>query len=271
MARRKLTEEEKAEKARIKEEKRIAATREFNIKKAKEEMQFYPEIPIKYEVGEEVILGAHQNCKIIEVFENGKFYEVECYGTKRMYSELIEYNRKHIVDAYSLEKLSSRENKKLLAKRDKHSLCYSNMQISSILTNLFYFGTNMNPEYQRDYVWEKSDKISLIDSIFNDYDIGKFLFRKLPFKENSPSYEIVDGKQRLNAIKEFIEGKFKYNEFYWHELHPSDRDFFLCKIVSTATLDESLSDKEVMSIFYELNISGKVMSKEHLDKIKQML
>lgn len=56
--------------------------------------------------------------------------------------------------------------------------------------------------YQRDYVWSQEDKESLIDSIFNHIEIGKFV---LVFKGyEGDMYEVLDGKQRLSALQEFL-------------------------------------------------------------------
>ena len=71
----------------------------------------------------------------------------------------------------------------------------------------------MNPEYQRDYVWSEEDKVDLIDSIMHHRDIGKFVFVENPFdhskERGGDSYEVLDGKQRINAIIGFINGEFK--------------------------------------------------------------
>ena len=73
---------------------------------------------------------------------------------------------------------------------------------------------NTSPDYQRQGgVWTLQKKQLLIDSILNDYDIPKLYFHYLSRlqKENSNSiydYSIIDGRQRLEAIWDFIDGKF---------------------------------------------------------------
>ncbi|MFB6188090.1 MAG: DUF262 domain-containing protein, partial [Halobacteriaceae archaeon] len=36
------------------------------------------------------------------------------------------------------------------------------------------------PEFQREYVWSKSDVTSLFDSVYNSYPIGSFFVWKVP-------------------------------------------------------------------------------------------
>ncbi|MCE3606444.1 DUF262 domain-containing protein [Massilia sp. P8910] len=69
------------------------------------------------------------------------------------------------------------------------------------------------PPYQRfSDVWPPSKRQLLIDSILNGYDIPKLYFHEFyPAKiveGRKYKYAIVDGKQRLESIFSFIEGKF---------------------------------------------------------------
>lgn len=85
---------------------------------------------------------------------------------------------------------------------------------------------NLAPEYQRTSdLWNLEKKQLLIDSIINDYDIPKLYFhylRRFPDnKSDDFDYAVIDGKQRLSAIWEFIEGKYVLaSEFEF--LHDSD-------------------------------------------------
>lgn len=77
---------------------------------------------------------------------------------------------------------------------------------------------DFNPIYQRDSqnLWNLEMKQSLIDSIINGFDLPKFYFHLV--ENNSKlnltkkKYAIIDGKQRLTCIFDFIEGKFALNK-----------------------------------------------------------
>jgi len=70
------------------------------------------------------------------------------------------------------------------------------------------------PEYQRNGdIWNIEKRQLLIDSILNDYDIPKLYFHYLidnpRIKDGVKKfYAIIDGRQRLDSIWSFIEGKF---------------------------------------------------------------
>ena len=64
-----------------------------------------------------------------------------------------------------------------------------------------------NPDFQRPAVWSKSQKQLLIDTILRNYDVPKMYWRKLSSQPDQ--YDVVDGQQRLRAIWEFREGKYR--------------------------------------------------------------
>ena len=60
----------------------------------------------------------------------------------------------------------------------------------------------INPEYQRsDSVWTQKQKTELINSIYNCYSIGVLVL----FENEKSQLEILDGQQRLNTIKKYLE------------------------------------------------------------------
>lgn len=70
-----------------------------------------------------------------------------------------------------------------------------------------------NPEYQRSSdIWTEEKKQLLIDTILNGFDVPKLYFHKFSTLAVSANkqyeYAIIDGKQRLEAIWEFIDGRF---------------------------------------------------------------
>jgi hypothetical protein len=62
-------------------------------------------------------------------------------------------------------------------------------------------------EYQTELRWTLYQKQLFIDSLIRDLDIPKLYF-DIHIVDESEIYYIVDGQQRVNTIKEFIENKF---------------------------------------------------------------
>lgn len=67
---------------------------------------------------------------------------------------------------------------------------------------------NFEPPYQRRSVWSEEKKSFFIDSILKNYPIPPvFLHQKIDDQTGKTTYDVIDGKQRLTAIIEFIEGE----------------------------------------------------------------
>lgn len=64
---------------------------------------------------------------------------------------------------------------------------------------------NFDPPYQRRSLWTDEKKSFLIDSILKNYPIPPiFLHQKIDDTSGKTKYDVIDGKQRLTAIVEFI-------------------------------------------------------------------
>jgi hypothetical protein len=65
----------------------------------------------------------------------------------------------------------------------------------------------LNPEYQRESVWTRSQQQLLVDSLFREIDVPKLYFREI--EKEGYEYEAVDGQQRLRAVFDFMSDGFK--------------------------------------------------------------
>jgi len=68
---------------------------------------------------------------------------------------------------------------------------------------------NISPVYQRESgVWSQNRKQLFIDSLLNQYDVPKFYLHDLRGIDNRYDFAVVDGKQRLTAIWDFLDSRF---------------------------------------------------------------
>jgi hypothetical protein len=137
--------------------------------------------------------------------------------------------------------------------------------------------------YQRDFCWTVEDKQNLIESIYRGVDCGKIVLRKRRFEyveeelkkgnEEVAFNDIVDGKQRLNALLGFINNEFPdKNGKYYKDFSILAQRRFAGKLCFTlGQLSENTTDEETIQTFMLVNFAGKSMSKEHLDYVDSIL
>ena len=80
---------------------------------------------------------------------------------------------------------------------------------------------------------------------------------------------MLDGKQRVRAILDFYENRFAYKGKFFNDLCTRDQDWFENFSINVARVERA-SKKDVLKYFLMLNRSGKVMSKEQLEKVEEM-
>lgn len=91
------------------------------------------------------------------------------------------------------------------------------MTILNDIENVINGGLDLQPKYQRGYVWSNEFKYKLIYSLIKGYPIGSISLRELNERNiKGASTEVVDGQQRLTTLKDFInndliiKGEFSY-------------------------------------------------------------
>lgn len=91
---------------------------------------------------------------------------------------------------------------------EKASIVWSAKQLSGMVKN---GKINFEHIIQRSYVWERTRKSSLIESMILGYPIPNVYAKRIDDgtgKRGSNTYFIMDGKQRLSTVKEFLNDEF---------------------------------------------------------------
>jgi len=217
-----------------------------------------PEATRFFEVGDKVSVGNLDNCIVYDVFESGRLYQIEYDSFRKDATQPREMGFWYWVDVLP----PRHDNSHGFIKKNILQLNYQHRTVEGLLWMVYGSGVEMNPEYQREYVWSYSDQQELVHSIFQGYDIGKFVFVKIPWKDSkTPSHEVLDGKQRLNALLGFYEGLVDYNGVYFHQLSRREQHHFQDHPVSFAEVDR-ITLKQKLDYFIALNTTGRVMDDE---------
>ena len=135
---------------------------------------------------------------------------------------------------------------------------------------------DLHPVYQRNLVWSLEQKQSFIKSLFNKRTKVTPTFLINPNKVKDGYYEVLDGKQRISTILEFVKGGFAVEGFYFNDL--SLKDIIRFKTVpfvykTIKYYDKKIGETEMplkskIELFLQVNEYGEHVSQEHLEKIK---
>jgi len=232
----------------------------------------YPEPAIQFEIGEKVIWGAHPNAEVIESVDNGKFLLIRTWGDYNDRGNLVySENRTWLAWTRPDKFRSPLENSQLpvFSRKDDIQIQYSQRDVSSLVNTMYHAGIDMSPDYQRGNVWTMEDKQELIKSIFNNVDIGKFVIIKTENWQDC-YYEMLDGKQRLTALAEFLENRFPVDGYYYQDLSWQDQNHIENFPISYGEISKGITQKQKYEYFLRLNTRGKIVDPEHIEYVKRL-
>ena len=232
-----------------------------------------------FAVGDEVYnsLDSKMNLKTItEIFEkDGEFFVWFLENTEVLdYPILIEL----------VSKVKPKENNRSLVEmveNEEHLIDSLNIvditsTVGSFLSDYGSGFFDLHPVYQRGLVWNLEQKQSFIKSLFNKRAKVTPTFLVNPNKIKDGYYEVLDGKQRISTILEFVKGQFSVEGFYFDDLSLKDIICFKSVPFVYKTIkyyDKKIGETEMplkskIELFLQVNEYGEHVSQEHLDKIK---
>lgn len=137
---------------------------------------------------------------------------------------------------------------------------------------------DLNPEFQREYVWNEAQKEAYVEFLLRDgrssrdilFNCASWSKYDLDFDAKDPILNrmvIVDGKQRLNAVMAFLKNELKAFGYYKSEFGGTLRTTHFL----TFHVNSLKTRKDILQWYLELNSGGTVHSDEELNKVRKML
>lgn len=182
--------------------------------------------------------------------------------------------KKETADAKLIDTMDTQEIKKKLSSGE-YNLVIDQARYPLAALPVIFKSYNLNPDYQRNKVWDSQRKSRLIESLIMNIPILPiFLYEISPSK-----YEVMDGLQRISTIIDFLNNKFKLkglevwqelNGCSYEELIPEVRDAIGSRYLSgSVILSDSKNTKEKQDelkrlIFERLNTGGITLTKQEI-------
>jgi len=128
---------------------------------------------------------------------------------------------------------------------------------------------NDAPPYQRESgAWSTEKKQLFLDSLFNRYDVPKVYFHDLRGSDPRYKYAVIDGRQRLNCIWEFLNGNVRLSDGFevfelegrakpkteaiFQELAPDWQEIFKGRGIDIV-LVQNATEEDIEDLFSRLN------------------
>lgn len=137
---------------------------------------------------------------------------------------------------------------------------------------------DMDPDYQRGYVWNMAQKVAYIEYQLRGGTSGKEIYWNCPNWHRQVgstiwhnTMELVDGKQRINAIKGFLAGEVKAFGKYLHEYGDQKRMHRLGRYDFVFRVNNLKTKKEVVEWYLGMNAGGSIHTDDDLAVAKKVL
>lgn len=132
---------------------------------------------------------------------------------------------------------------------------------------------NLSPAYQRRSVWTMKDRRFFLDTVFRGYPCPAIFLHKRVGEDGRAIYDVVDGKQRLETILQFADGKFSLGPHLdsqlsgkkWKDLGEESRKAFWNYVLPVEQLDFAANETEAVNdAFDRLNRNSKRLEPQEL-------
>lgn len=128
-------------------------------------------------------------------------------------------------------------------------------EIVDLIAAMRNSGLTLSPYFQRNLVWRDAHKRDFIDTILNGFPFPQIFLARGPIdlETMTASQAVVDGQQRLSAIRDFISGKLDVNGKRFPDLTKEEKEEFLKYEVAVIDFDLDVGDARLKDVFHRLN------------------
>lgn len=128
-------------------------------------------------------------------------------------------------------------------------------------------GLEFEPDFQRGHVWDNENRRKYVEYVLKGGSSGRNIYFNCTgwISGEDAVIQIVDGLQRLTAVRMFINNEIKIFDHYYREYNGRPKVEFIFYVNNLQTR------KEVLQWYIDLNDGGIVHTKEELQKVRKLL
>lgn len=148
------------------------------------------------------------------------------------------------------------------------------LTISEFYDNYTLKKYNFEASYQRkSNVWAEDKKSFLIDSIFKNYPVPAIFMRPIVDENGKTKYDIVDGKQRLQAIISFIEGEIPLTTYFAEDRFLDEESRQLAENIAGKNFEEVKEERgtdDYVKQFWTYTLQIEYLYEDDLDLVSSV-
>jgi hypothetical protein len=125
---------------------------------------------------------------------------------------------------------------------------------------------NIDPDFQRAHVWTKRQRVAWLEYWFSGGRSGRVIYFNHPGwqRDYKGDFVLVDGKQRLESVRQFIGNEIKVFGSYYSEFTDKPRIANLDLLFNVNSLR---TRREVLSWYLQMNFGGTPHKRSELDRV----
>ena len=117
----------------------------------------------------------------------------------------------------------------------------------------------VRPKYQREFIYSGKQRDALIGTIRQNFPLDAMYW---VVKERGDSYEMLDGRERVISIGQYVHGDFSINNHFFHNLTFEEKEQMLDYELMIYFCEGT--DKERLDWFQVINIAGEKLTNQEI-------
>lgn len=134
-------------------------------------------------------------------------------------------------------------------------------------------GLNLDPDFQRAHVWTAPQQVAWIEYFLRGGRTGRVIYLNNPSWQSSrrakdyDEFVLVDGKQRLEAIRRFLRGEIRV----FGSLYSEFADGLGLDYTMKVNINDLRTKREVLQFYIDFNSGGVVHSNEEIARVRSLM
>jgi len=127
---------------------------------------------------------------------------------------------------------------------------------------------DLNPDFQRAHVWTEGQQILWLQHHLRGGKSGRYLYFNHPgwMSSYKGDFVLVDGKQRIEAIRRFLNNEIKVFDHYWEEYADHNRPL-VTRNTMRINVNNLPTRAAVLQWYIEMNAGGTPHTDEEIAKV----